>query len=157
MATPDVTDAELSYHLKRSFTAGDSNYDAQLLYARNLFLQGEAESRAAFATLGKAQVSPQVKNRLLYPLEGKRFTGSIWRLEATHGFLTRDGMGDTVFMHVSNVQAGIWKLLANGDKVAFSLAFTFKGPAAFDIVNASALAPGPGQLDLLLAAVPKTT
>jgi len=156
MTTTDATEAELSYHLKRSFTAGDNNYDAQLLYARNLFLQGEAESRTAFAALGKAQVSPQVKNRLLYPLEGKRFTGTVWRLEATHGFLTRDGMGDTVFMHISNVKPGIWTLLANGDRVVFSLAFTFRGPAAFDVESAGPLTPVFGQLDLLLAANAKS-
>lgn len=151
MQTPGVTDAELSYHFKRSFTPGDSNYDGQLLYARSLFIQGEPENRTVFAALAKAQVSPQVKNRLLYPIEHKRFSGTVWRLEATHGFLTRDGMGDTVFMHISNVKAGVWTLLANGDKVTFSLAFTFKGPAAFDVGSESIIAPRSGQLDLLVA------
>ena len=152
MQTPGVADAELSYHFKRSYTPGDSNYDAQLLYARSLFVQGEPEYRTLFAALAKAQVSPQVKNRLLYPIPEKRFTGTVWRLEATHGFLTRDGMGDTIFMHISNANPGTWKTLANGDRVTFSLAFTFRGPAAFDVDSEGVREPRPVQLDLLTGA-----
>lgn len=152
MKTSDATEAELSYHFKRSFTPGDSSFDAQLLYARSLFLQGEPENRTLFTALAKSHVSPQVKNRLLYPVENKRFAGTVWRLEATHGFLTRDGMGDTVFMHISNVKSGVWKLLANGDKVNFSLGFTFGGPAAFDVENEGAAVARRGQLILSLVA-----
>jgi len=32
---------EVSYHLQRAFTKGDKNYDAQILYGRQLFLNGD--------------------------------------------------------------------------------------------------------------------
>jgi cold shock CspA family protein/tetratricopeptide (TPR) repeat protein len=148
---------ELVYHFKRSFTDGDSNYDAQLLYARQLFLMGDPDNRAAFAKLAKVHMPPQVRNRLLYPIPEQRFTGKIFRLEATHAFVSRDGMGDTIFMHISNVQPGLWKQLTNGHRIKFSLAFSFKGPAVFDVESATAITPEPAQLDLLLSKASSTT
>jgi cold shock CspA family protein len=151
--SPETPATELAYHLRRSFTDGDSNYDAQLLYARELFLLGDAESRNLFAKLGKVHVSPQVRTRLLYPLPDQRFSGSIFRLEASHALLSRDGMGDVVFMHISNVKPGLWKFFTNGHRVDFSLAFTFRGPSAFAVESVTALPLVSGQLDLLLGDV----
>ena len=31
----------IEYHLRRSFTPGDKNYEAQLLYARQLYILGD--------------------------------------------------------------------------------------------------------------------
>ncbi len=38
LLTKDAAKGELTYHLRRAFTEGDANYDAQLLYGRQLFI-----------------------------------------------------------------------------------------------------------------------
>jgi tetratricopeptide (TPR) repeat protein len=142
---------ELLYHFRRSFTDGDSNYDAQLLYARQLFIKGDLEtSRRTFDKLSKAPLPHQFRTRLLYPLEGQRFTGRISRIESSYAFVIRDGPADLIFLHISNTPAGLWKSLAGGERVNFSLAFTFRGATAFD-VEAIGIKESPGQLDFLWA------
>jgi tetratricopeptide (TPR) repeat protein len=140
---------QLIYHLRRSFTDGDSNFTAQLLYGRELFKSGEIEaSRQVFAKLSKAAVPHPVRTQLLYPLAGQS-TGRVVRLESTYGFIVRDGVGDTIFLHVSNTSSGLWKTIATGDKLRFSIAFTFSGPSAFDVELEGYHEPQPGQLDLM--------
>lgn len=63
------TNEEITYHLERSFTAGDSNYDAQIRYGRQLFLSGDIiGSKKLFDSLKNVRVPAEVRNRLLYPL-----------------------------------------------------------------------------------------
>ncbi|MEK7764450.1 MAG: SIR2 family protein [Nitrospirota bacterium] len=128
-----TTSDVLIYHLKRSFTEGDSNYDAQLLYGRQLFIDGEIEnSKQVFRRLGDAKVSHEVRVRLLYPLD-QVFTGSITNLEATYCFIVRDGWNDWIYAHMTNIGDTIWTLLTLGSRMTFRIAFTMKGPSAVDI------------------------
>jgi tetratricopeptide (TPR) repeat protein len=145
-----ATDEELLYHFRRSFSDGDSNYDAQLLYARQLFVKGDLEaSRKAFEKLAKAPLPNQFRTRLLYPLDNQRFSGRIWRIESSYALVIRDGPGDLIFLHISNAPRGLWRNLSGGDLLRFSLAFTFRGPNAFD-VDAGAKNLPHGQMDLPL-------
>jgi predicted Zn-dependent protease len=68
------------YHLRRAFTEGDNNYEAQLLYGRQLFLNGHLEeSKIAFRRLSEVRIPPQIKNNLLYAIEGRQFEGRMSR------------------------------------------------------------------------------
>jgi tetratricopeptide (TPR) repeat protein len=126
---PDV----LLYHLKRSFTEGDSNYDAQLLYGRQLFINGELDIwKQVFRRLGDASVSHEVRTELSYPLE-LTFNGSVVNLEATYCFIARDGLSDRIYAHRNNITDQVWKSLMPGSRVTFRMAFTMKGPGAFDV------------------------
>ena len=150
MKSQTKNDDELIYHFSRAFTYGDTNYDAQLLYGRQLFIKGElGASRQVFDTLSKARVSPQLRNKLHYPLVEEIFSGKIWRVETNHAFLIRDGSGDLIFLHNSNVPFGLWKDIASGDRLDFSIAFTFRGASAFDVRIARLDSLKPAQLDLL--------
>ena len=64
------------------------------------------------------------------------FAGRMVKLEATYGFAARDGMGDWVFAHRSQVKAGIWARLRLGCRVKFRVGFTMKGAAACDLALA---------------------
>ena len=67
---PQATD-EVEYHLQRSFSSGDSNYHAQLLYARQLYVRGDVNgAKERFRTLAAAKVGPDIRSRMRYPLEG---------------------------------------------------------------------------------------
>lgn len=123
----------LLYHLRRSFTEGDSNYEAQLLYGRQLFISGELDAaRQLYRRLGDAKVSHEVRMEMLYPLD-QGFNGSIVKLEATYLFISRDGLNDWVHAHINNVGDDIWKRLSVGARVKFRIAFTMKGPSAFNV------------------------
>ena len=129
---PQATE-EIEYHLQRSFTSGDANYDAQLLYARQLYVKGEINgAKERFRTLAAAKVGPDTRSRMRYPLEGW-FSGRVERLEATYCFVTRDGIGDWIFAHRSEVDAALWTTLGVGSRVRFHIAFTMRGPAAADL------------------------
>jgi cold shock CspA family protein len=68
----------------------------------------------------------------MYPLNSW-FTGRVVRLEATYGFVARDGINDWVFAHRSNVDAAVWTRIRVGSRVRFRIAFTMKGQGAMDL------------------------
>jgi hypothetical protein len=149
---------ELAYHLKRAFTDGDLNYHAQLLYARQLFLNGDIEgSKKVFLKLGRVNMAPQVRNHLHYPIEGESFRGKISRLDSNFGFISRDGTGDWIYVHRFNVPAVTWKNLSLGTPVQFSIGFSFRGVNAFDLQILGAGSQAPKQLDLLQTAQGQST
>jgi hypothetical protein len=129
---PDAI-GQLEYHLQRSFTHGDSNYDAQLLFARQLYIRGDtAAAKERFRALAGAKIGPDIRDRVRYPLE-TQFSGRIVRLEATYGFVVRDGLGDWVFLHRYNANATLWNRLTVGTRLRFRVGFTMKGPAAIEV------------------------
>jgi cold shock CspA family protein len=89
---------------------------------------------------------------LHYELVEQRFSGRIRRVETNYAFIVRDGFGDLIFLHTSNVPFGLWREIAEGDGIAFSLAFTFRGASAFDIELINVEGAAPAQLNLLLPA-----
>ena len=95
---------DIAYHLQRAFTEGDNNYQAQMLYGRQIFLNGRLDdSRAVFKRLSLVRSAPEIKNRLTYPIEGKRFEGRMSRPQGSYGFITRDGPADLIYVHAKNV------------------------------------------------------
>ena len=95
---------KIAYHLQRSFTDGDSNFEAQMLYGRQLFLIGRFDdSRTVFRRLSAVRVAPQIKNRLLHPIEGRSFEGKMMRPQGSYAFITRDGAGDSIYVHTTSV------------------------------------------------------
>lgn len=125
-----ATGDELAYYFQRSFYEGDSNHDAQLLYGRQLFINGDKEaSRRVFSKLGIAHLSPEERNRIRYPIDGV-FNGSITRLEASYCFVARDGTNEWIYSHRSAIDDSVWKSLDVGQRVRFRIAFTFRGACA---------------------------
>ena len=138
---------QITYHLQRSFTDGDSNYDAQLRYARQLYIAGDIEdAKKRFRALAAAKVAPHVRGLMRYPLEGW-FSGRIVRLEATYGFVVKDGIGDWVFVHRSDVNPDLWPSLRIGSRVRFQVAFRMQGPAARNLTTESAGRGSDGKRD----------
>jgi cold shock CspA family protein len=124
----------LLYHLQRSFRDGDSNYDAQVLYGRQLFLTKDYDgSRKVFAKLSGARIGPLHRNKLLYPIEGQLFQGQVSKREAGYCFIARDGAGDWIYAHASNMDENTWKQLILGSRVEFRIAFSIRGVKAFEV------------------------
>lgn len=128
----------LAYHLQRAFAPGDANYDAQILYGRQLYLNGEREeSRKVFGNLREARVAPEFKSKLLYPVEGT-FYGAIVRIEGSYAYVSRDGTNDWVYVHRSNVDDSVWSNVSLGVRCRYRIAFNFYGTGALDLVLSGA-------------------
>ncbi|MGA9365318.1 MAG: SIR2 family protein [Bacteroidota bacterium] len=129
---PENLDAIL-YHAKRSFVPGDKNYDAQLIYARALFLKNDmVEFRKTIDTLRRAYVDYEVKKSYRYPTS-RVFSGAVAKLEASYGFVALDGTGDWVHLSKEKVDPELWPNLNYGSRVNLRIAFTFFGVSATDV------------------------
>lgn len=123
----------IAYHLKRSFTPGDKNYFAQILYGRQLFINGNTEeSNDLFKNLRTIRCSPSLRDELRFPLKGT-FTGEIVKKDIDYCFILRDGKRDHIFVHVSNTKYNVWGKIVIGLRVCFKIAFTLRGVNAFDV------------------------
>lgn len=137
LADGGTSNEVLLYHLQRSFSPGDSNFDAQLLYARQLFVAGDLEkSKKVFLHLRDASLGAELKTKLLYPLDSV-FRGEITRVEASYCFVARDGLGDWIYAHRNDVGELPWRDINLRLRVVFRIAFNFKGPGAFNLQKES--------------------
>lgn len=122
----------LAYHLQRAFSPGDINYDAQLLYGRQLYVNGDREgAKRIFSRLKEAKVAPEFKSHLLYPLDGK-FYGTIVRIEGNYAFVSKDGTSDWIYVHRNNIVDSVWMKLTKGSRCAYKIAFNFHGAGALE-------------------------
>ena len=131
-------DNEIEYHLRRGFSEGDNNVQAQLWYARQLYIMGDIEgARARFRGLKILSLNPQMKRMIRGMIRDRdgdlEFTGRIDRLEYGFGFLTRDGTGDSIFFHIKNVGEDVWESLSWNTRVSFSIGFNFWGATALAV------------------------
>jgi len=135
LAKSDTGDTALLHHLNRAYTDGDSNYDAQLLHARQLFIMRDYEgSKKAFTVLSKAKIDPATKSKPLYLLSHK-FKGIIDRVEASYAWIKRDGDGQWIYLSRDYVTNFDWQLLEHGSKVFFKIGFNFMGPTALEFTR----------------------
>ncbi|UPZ13654.1 SIR2 family protein [Flavobacterium humidisoli] len=128
--------SDISYYLKRSFTKGDSRFQAQLYYARSLFLLNNMDYKDCFLSLAKANVSPEIKNYISGVIykngQKEKFFGAINSEELSYGYIKRDLISDTIYFYKfqQNYKLGNLK---RGTRVSFYIGFNYKGPIAFDL------------------------
>ncbi|MGB2809664.1 MAG: hypothetical protein WBC22_18120, partial [Sedimentisphaerales bacterium] len=123
----------LEYHFRRSYSLGDSNFDAQLLHARQLFINKDyPQSKALFKKLGASRLPSKFRNKSQYPL-AQEYAGSIVKMEATYCFVLRDGVGDWIYINPDNFEVDDWTLLTVGNRVRFKIAFSMKGACAINV------------------------
>jgi tetratricopeptide (TPR) repeat protein len=127
---------EIKFHLKRSFTKGDSNYLAQFWYARLLFLEGaHAEAAAYFTALGEADLPWKEKRAHRAPVlddagEPRRFCGVVTKVDTTYAFVEMDGSKQSAFAPCWASEGVHWARLSRGSRVRFELRFNYQGPVA---------------------------
>ena len=138
MEQPNSDEHDVEYHLRRGFTEGDSNLEAQFWFARQLYVNGDIEAaRIRFEGLKRLSMNPQTKRRVRGVMcdgQGQlRFTGGVDRVEYDYGFVHRDGTGDRIFFHRKNIDDSVGEALAWRSRVSFSIGFNFWGPTAVDL------------------------
>lgn len=137
-----MTDSEkLLYHLRRAFTPGDRNHDAQFWYARYLFESLDKDkvrqSKEIFGALRNAPIPPKsrkmVRDIIVEGGAPKVFRGTVAKREASYAFIERDGMGDWIFTHKEQLDPTVWSQVKSGRRVHFHIGFNFGGPIALEI------------------------
>jgi len=135
----DAFRADIAYHLKRSFTPGDSNLDAQYWFARHNFLYGDRElALSTFRSLSDTWIPAEYRNRVKGHIKDKdgserRLWGSIRKLEESYCYVGCPDLRTDVFAHMSDFDEEEWPLVSVGAPVTFILGFTFRGPRAQDV------------------------
>lgn len=131
----------LLYHLRRAFTPGDDNLEAQFWYARYAYespdTSSQVEARRIFSALRSARVPYELKTTIRDYYGGKdnptRFRGGVARLEGTFGFIEVDALGRQVFAHSADSEEEAWSQLKRGSRVVHNIGYTLKGPIAVNL------------------------
>ncbi len=129
----EMADAEL--HWKRSFTAGDSNFQSQFRYARALYINGkEDDASRVFHGLRTARVAREVKLHISGWMKEagnlKVFKGTVAQVTEANAWITPFGKSKQVYLHRSEVPETHWDTLRRGDLLSFAIGFNYMGPAA---------------------------
>jgi len=129
---------DIIHHLRRSFTQGDINYNAQFWYARSLYIAGEIdEALRVFKALGDSKVSLILKKEPQATVtennKPKLFHGKVVKVEHSHAFIAKDGTGDKVFAYRFSGNRKSWDQLNVEKRVIFELAFNYRGPVVTNI------------------------
>ena len=128
----------LVYYLRRAFTPGDDNYEAQFWCARYLYELADPEKRreakGIFTLLRKARIPYDTKIAVRDVMGGEDapriVRGFVHRLESTYGMIELDGDPDWLFVHSSNIADSAWDSLRIGARVRCQIGFSMRGSTA---------------------------
>jgi tetratricopeptide (TPR) repeat protein/cold shock CspA family protein len=126
-------------HFRSSFSNGDTNYEAQFLYGRELFLLGKYElAQQLFDQLRLSPVSPSVRNAIREPVAGSdgnplEYRGIVQKRETSYVFISSPSHGRDIFGHVASSDPTDWTALNSRDSVRFEVGFSYRGPQAISI------------------------
>lgn len=121
-------------HLRRSFTEGDSNFEAQFWYARELFLHGHFnESFRQFERLHeRAPGRFRTKKGAFVTAQNQRvvYDCTVVRLEEGYSFLKLAQFPRDIFANRGDTDRDNWDKLRRGKRVKCMIAFSRRGPRA---------------------------
>ena len=125
-------------NLRKGFVAGDTNFEAQFLYARELFLAKNVnELKEIFARLNEKAPGRfrTTASEIAVAPGGKfaDFNGSVVRKETGYGFMRLTDFGVNVFASRSDTARSNWEQLRAGDAVTCHIGFSRKGPCALNL------------------------
>ncbi len=127
--------AEIQHHLKRSFTDGDTNFDAQYWYARHQLLHGDLEQGLAqFKKLADLRTASSYKNRvrgMMLSQEGNNaiVSGYVRHIGNGYCFASSAELRFDVHIRESAFDEKDWGALQGGSKIRFEVGFSLRGPA----------------------------
>lgn len=128
-------------NLKRSFTEGDNNYEAQFWYARELFLEGDfAASKKLFDSIND-KAPGRFRNIAAERVDdsggkGTLYNGKLERLEDGYAFVRVTHFPSALFASRGDSDPSDWALLRVGVAVGFNLAFSRRGARAIAVKKA---------------------
>jgi cold shock CspA family protein len=133
-----VKDA-LAYHLRHSFTDGDSNLEAQFWFARHNFVYGDrGVALMCFRRLSEAWTPMEYRKRIKDVLADKdgtrrRFFGAIAKAEHSFCFINSREFRTDIFAHVTEFKDSDWSKAEPGAEASFEIGFALRGPQALNV------------------------
>ncbi len=132
---------ELIYFYRRAFTPNDSNHQAQFWFARYACMSAEdGNYKLAFETfdnIRRAKLSHENRNKIRdYDTENntrKKHYGSVIKKRQGFGFIRIEGSGAKIFFPAHFVEEELWDAIQEGDRVTFSIGFSYTGPVACSV------------------------
>lgn len=119
--------ANIAYYLRRSFSPGDQNFDAQLRYCLALFLNSDFDKlRSEIMNLRKLRTPPLVKNSEFYSAQ-KPVNGIVNSVRNSHLFATEVNSQISALIPRSEVIPESWAMISEGARVEFHVSISFKG------------------------------
>jgi cold shock CspA family protein len=129
---------EISKLLRRSFTDGDTHFEAQFWSARHEFLYGDRQKGLAMYAQFKAVPVPYVDSSERRGIVKDRkgiatdFEGTVRSLKGDFGFVDCSALSGSIFLHSTQLRGSGWQDLRPGDRLKFKVAFSFRGPCCVD-------------------------
>lgn len=127
---------EILLHLKRSFSPGDTHYDARYSYARHEYLYGDMiKAKKEFLDLSKIHYSPSFLNKVRGEIldENSRkvvYSGEIISLHGSFGFVRIIDFSEHIYLHYKSLEnENLWPQIHIGSLVKCHVGFSFKGIA----------------------------
>ena len=128
---------EIAHHLQRSFSPGDNNHVAHILFGRALFMAGKRQEAAEFFQQNRTgRVPGDLAVRPRFPVPNQAFTGQVSTVNGSYGFISLSGSYTQLHFHQNAVVNDAWSLIQRGVRVKFGIAFTTRGIVAIDIAVA---------------------
>ena len=125
-------------HLQRSFSIGDNHYEAQFLYARELFLHGRIEeANRLFTALNEnAPGKFRTLSTAVVELEGTQilYESLVKRKEEGYAFLKLHLFPIDIFASRADSNLAEWDKLNAGAQTKCNLAFNRRGARATSII-----------------------
>ncbi|ANB03667.1 hypothetical protein ECTOBSL9_0939 [Ectothiorhodospira sp. BSL-9] len=132
--TDEASPKLLSYYFRRSFTPGDSSYEAQFWYSRFAIESDDATERKAagmtFSALRRAKVPQAVKSKIRDYHGGEnpiRHRGRLTEKRGAYGFVNVRDFDITAFIHEEAFDDGLWELVSLGEDLKFNIGFAYTG------------------------------
>jgi len=127
---------EIIDHLRRSFSDGDSRYEAQFLYARHEFIFGDRRKATEyFRALEHAKLPPRSINESSEPVKVdgvvKKFVGTTGVVRPAYLFVRCVEYATDIYLHKKHFH-GEWDQLTRGNTIEYGIAFSFRGAVAID-------------------------
>lgn len=129
--------SEILTHLKRSYSTGDTHYEARYNYARHEYLYGDiTKAKKEFSELSKVMVSPSLLNKVRGEIknsDGNKnlFLGEIVSVHGSFCFINCIDFSENIYAHYTSLtDVRNWSAILPGEKVSFFVGFSFKGIAA---------------------------
>ena len=123
--------------LRRSFSDGDSHYEARLLFARCNLLYGDLNrGKDEFLQLQRSYIS--LKDKCFFPVlkvDGTehRYFGKIISKQPGFGFIATSDLRFNVYFRQDTFKAYEWDSMEIGHMLKYTLGFTFRGAVAINI------------------------
>ncbi|CNK21931.1 Uncharacterised protein [Yersinia enterocolitica] len=131
---------EILQHLKRSFSSGDTHYDARYLYARHEYLYGDVnKSKNEFKALSKLGLPLSLLNKVRGEVKdncGKKITyqGTVVSIHESFGFIKCHQFEENIYIHYRSMSdVNEWQFLKKDVMVFFQVGFSFKGIAGIRV------------------------